>query len=117
MAGDAGLPDAQVADGCVPSGEELCNEQDDDCNGIVDDGFDLARDPRNCGGCGVECALPSAFPSCELGECVIESCEIGFVDLNGTPGDGCEYDANRPAQRSATSATTTATGRPTRGST
>jgi hypothetical protein len=28
---------------------EQCNQQDDDCDGAADDGFDFQNDPRNCG--------------------------------------------------------------------
>jgi hypothetical protein len=46
---------------------EVCNGQDDDCDGQMDDGFDLSRDPRNCGRCGVGCA---ADETCEGGRCL-----------------------------------------------
>ncbi len=88
---DAGPPDARPADGCVATGPEVCNGIDDDCNGLVDDGFDLSSDPHNCGACGNECNLPNAFPTCTDGACAINRCEIGFEDLDGVPGNGCEY--------------------------
>jgi Stigma-specific protein, Stig1/Putative metal-binding motif len=34
---------------------ETCNKQDDDCNGKVDDTFNLQTDINNCGACGVVC--------------------------------------------------------------
>ncbi|GAB5541708.1 MAG: hypothetical protein SangKO_014680 [Sandaracinaceae bacterium] len=89
---DAGRPDARPADGCVPTGEETCNETDDDCDGLVDEGFDTQTDPGNCGACGSECVLPFAFPGCMEGGCVIERCEIGHHDLDDTPANGCEYE-------------------------
>jgi hypothetical protein len=89
---DAGaLPDGSIVDGCVPTGEELCDTLDNDCNGVVDDGFDTMTDPRHCGECNLECILPHAFPACEMGMCAIERCEIGWHDANGAPADGCEY--------------------------
>ncbi|MEM9195315.1 MAG: sialidase family protein, partial [Myxococcota bacterium] len=96
-AGDAGAPDATETgpvDGCrpSPSGEEECNEVDDDCDGVVDNGFDTATDPQNCGTCGTVCMLPNAFPGCSAGECTVDTCAVGFVDLNGNPTDGCEYE-------------------------
>jgi MYXO-CTERM domain-containing protein len=91
---DAGpeMRDAQVADGCVPAGEELCNELDDDCDGLADEDFDLAQDPANCGACGESCLLPNAFATCEVGTCAVERCEIGYVDVDGNPTNGCEYE-------------------------
>ncbi|MEZ4469713.1 MAG: putative metal-binding motif-containing protein [bacterium] len=86
----------QVADGCeyaclvTRGGVEACDEIDNDCNGTVDDGFDLSRDPANCGQCGFECDFPQAVEGCVQGQCVIASCEAGFVDLNDDPEDGCE---------------------------
>ena len=89
---DSGRPDVMAADGCVAVGEEMCNDNDDDCDGLVDEELDTTTDPRNCGGCGTECVLPFAFPGCAASECVIERCEIGHHDLNGVPADGCEYE-------------------------
>jgi hypothetical protein len=36
-------------------GKELCNGQDDDCDGASDNGFDLTTDEANCGACGRVC--------------------------------------------------------------
>ncbi|MFH1438108.1 MAG: MopE-related protein [Pseudomonadota bacterium] len=72
---------------CVP---EFCNEEDDDCDSLIDEDFDLQSDPVNCGECGVFCPdRPNAHPVCVLGECYIE-CEAGWVDANENPVDGCE---------------------------
>jgi hypothetical protein len=34
---------------------ESCNGADDDCDGAIDNGFNLMTDPLNCGGCGNVC--------------------------------------------------------------
>jgi hypothetical protein len=73
---------------CVP---ELCDGIDNNCNGVVDEGFDTNTDPNNCGGCGIFCNLPNAMNSCVNGMCTLGMCNIGFKDLNMKPGDGCEY--------------------------
>lgn len=52
--------------------EELCNLEDDDCDGVVDN-VTLNADPMNCGGCGRPCG--SAM--CVRGECVISDCGGG----------------------------------------
>jgi hypothetical protein len=39
---------------CVPKPEQ-CNGADDNCNGRIDDGFNLDTDIMNCGRCGMAC--------------------------------------------------------------
>jgi len=89
--GDAGF-DATPADGCRFLGDEMCNDNDDDCDGLVDEDFDLENDPENCGECASACILPNAFPGCAEGECTVGDCGIGFVDLDDNPTNGCEYE-------------------------
>jgi hypothetical protein len=90
--------DAQLYDGfgqCVRS-DEVCNEVDDDCDGVVDEANDVRvqvfSDPLHCGGCGRVCEGPNATYGCRVGECVIDACTPGYVDYNGDPVDGCETD-------------------------
>lgn len=72
-------------------GPEVCDYRDNDCNGIVDDPFTAGGiyvDFHNCGVCGRSCALgyPNAIMKCDatkpLPECVVESCEPGYVKIN-----------------------------------
>src|SRR5690606_14985220 len=79
--------------GCFTSngGVEACDRLDNDCDGSVDEGFDLAGDVNNCGVCGRVCQLFQAESTCQSGQCRITACSGGFVDLNGDPADGCEY--------------------------
>ena len=79
----------EVPANCIPR-PEVCNEQDDDCDGIIDDGFELLTDPGNCGRCGVTCGFANATPLCVVGTCRFESCVTGHVDLDGVPQNGCE---------------------------
>jgi hypothetical protein len=51
-AADAGRTDA--APMCMPQPEQ-CNGADDDCDGRIDDGFNLDTDLMNCGRCGTVC--------------------------------------------------------------
>ena len=38
-----------------PGAVEVCNGADDDCDGEIDEGFDLQTDEKNCGTCGTVC--------------------------------------------------------------
>ncbi|MFW6039869.1 MAG: S-layer homology domain-containing protein [Gemmatimonadota bacterium] len=69
-AGVDGGSDAGVDGGdmCVPTSES-CNGADDDCDGAVDETFDLATDDRNCGSCGHQC---ESWELCTGGECVLD---------------------------------------------
>jgi hypothetical protein len=83
---------------------EVCNYLDDDCNGIVDDGF---RDPLtglysltngNCGACGNNCAtqytVAHSSGVCSVvgsaAQCTM-SCATGYFDLDASTLDGCEF--------------------------
>jgi hypothetical protein len=70
---------------------EVCDTQDDDCDGLVDEDFTLATDLNNCGMCGRVCTVPNAIPRCASGACGVLACLPGFVDLDGNPVNGCEY--------------------------
>jgi hypothetical protein len=62
------------------------------CAGICTDvDFDLA----NCGGCGVVCTLPHAFPTCDQGKCAVASCDDpAWIDCTDAPG--CETQVGGP---------------------
>ncbi|MCB9798597.1 SUMF1/EgtB/PvdO family nonheme iron enzyme [Candidatus Nomurabacteria bacterium] len=76
----------------VEPSAEVCDGLDNDCDGEIDEDFDLQFDPLNCGRCGHQCELDGAVAACEAGLCVIAECEEGFIDLDGQPNSGCEYE-------------------------
>jgi hypothetical protein len=44
---------------CAPIGPppaESCNDMDEDCDGKIDEDFDISTDAKNCGACGTVCA-------------------------------------------------------------
>ncbi len=77
---------------CTASGVETCNQKDDDCNGIVDESFDLQSSAEHCGLCGNKCEFPFATGGCEAKRCRMLSCEDGHYDLDLREENGCEYE-------------------------
>ena len=69
------------------AGVELCNGLDDDCDGVVDNGFFLSTDPANCGVCGHVCP-GGAGSSCRGGVCNELNCSDG-LDNDGDGGADC----------------------------
>jgi len=58
----------------------------------------------HCGACGRTCDLPHAISSCTsqiigntfVAECVIVSCQDGYVDADGIAENGCELNVRNP---------------------
>lgn len=70
---------------CVP-GEpsgELCNGIDDDCDGVVDNGYNFDTDVNNCGGCNTRCA---PCETCQDRNCVLVCTEPNTVCCSPGPG-------------------------------
>lgn len=75
---------------CEPTGDEICDGTDNDCNGRVDD-VGAAAD----GALWVDaCVVPdnTVVTGCAAAQCLFE-CAPGFVDLNDVEADGCECAA------------------------
>ena len=70
---------------------EICDGIDNDCDGVIDNGFNKMTDPQNCGMCNNKCMFAHANPNCVAGTCGIGSCQAGFHNNNGTLADGCEF--------------------------
>ena len=96
----------ECADECIPTGPELCNEWDDDCDGAADEGFDLDADPDNCGECRNRCAVNE---ECHQGSCrsraFPESCDNQDNDYDGVVDNysiSCESRCGIGTQRCVT---------------
>lgn len=89
-----------------PGALEICNARDDDCDALVDEGFDLMTDEQHCGSCGNTCDLPQATAGCVGGACTVASCDAGWSNADGTSANGCECARNEAvANDTATTAT------------
>lgn len=82
---------------CTPTqdGIDHCNGVDDDCDGRIDEDFDLSSDVLHCGACNRACAvLPGSTPVCHNGSCLYD-CKQGYFDNDGDPENGCENSSCR----------------------
>jgi hypothetical protein len=71
--------------------EHTCDLLDNDCDGQVDESFELMSDPENCGLCGRICAFANAAAQCFDAQCERGVCDAGWNDVDGNTGNGCEY--------------------------
>lgn len=64
----------------LPAPAEACNDVDDTCDGVVDDGFDKAASPAHCGACNKACAADEACVSGACQKRTESSCANGIDD-------------------------------------
>jgi len=77
---------------CDSAHIEICDGVDNNCSGIIDDGFNLQNDTFNCGSCGNICYYPNAYSSCVSGVCHFDGCYENYEDANSNLADGCERE-------------------------
>lgn len=92
---------------CIQSGNDdlLCNNKDDDCDGVKDEDVDLCTSTTDCGKCGGNCVVLHGTPECVNSgampcddtntQCQIGACDCApgdcWWDLDGSYATGCEY--------------------------
>jgi hypothetical protein len=93
----------------APTGTDTCNYLDDDCDGVLDNGFRNATTgfydtDAACGACGIDCSTVFASAPNASGACVVAGtpacglrCTAGFSDLNAATQDGCEFGLDAAA--------------------
>jgi hypothetical protein len=74
---------------------ELCNNADDDCDMVIDNGFNVQTDTANCGECGNACTNTLGSTSCMGGHCT-PVCNNGAAECDGDPDNGCELQDTNP---------------------
>jgi hypothetical protein len=90
-----GLPNAAAFCSAGSCAVSACASGFADCDTAPANGceVDAQTDVGNCGACGNECPTGAhvSARSCVVGRCGI-TCELGFADCDGDPGNGCEVD-------------------------
>ena len=100
-----------VSCACTPRAE-ICDGLDNDCDGVIDNGFQMGGvydGDTTCGSCGIDCtvvfAQPNTYGTCDATGapvCTFTCCTVGdsnpgctgttdHFDLNLLPLDGCEF--------------------------
>jgi hypothetical protein len=83
--------------------ETICDNKDNDCDGLIDESFDKQFNPEHCGACDRNCAtMGSLWPNntvplnwgelgCQSGTCILLSCKPGYVDDRTNAITDCSY--------------------------
>lgn len=68
-----------------------CTMPFQDCDRVPQNGCETdTTTVDDCGACDNKCEFAHATPRCEANACKF-TCQPGYLDLNGLPADGCEY--------------------------
>lgn len=73
-----------------PGATEVCNNKDDNCDGITDENVNKDLDPNNCGSCGYVCSYDNGNAKCSLGKCYLDSCTNNYGNCDDSHNNGCE---------------------------
>jgi len=77
-----------------PGATEVCNNVDDDCNGMIDEGEDEVLCAQSQGMPHVESVI------CVNGKCAASGCSDGYHDVNMDASDGCECEDDKTEEES-----------------
>lgn len=68
---------------CTPTGAEVCDSLDNDCDGQTDEGFDLQGSTGKSWSRGHACSFPGATPNCIRGVCELSACLPDRYNIDG----------------------------------
>jgi hypothetical protein len=72
-----------------------CDSDPTDADGCE---TNISNNVQHCGSCTNVCSTPNATPACKNSACAVGTCNTGFGDCDGAPGNGCEVNlTNTPA--------------------
>jgi hypothetical protein len=60
----------------VDPSPEICDGLDNDCDGVIDDGFDFENDPDHCGDCSTVCTAADPTTCGQNGTCANRTCQL-----------------------------------------
>ncbi len=80
---------SMVCSGQTAAAPETCNGSDNDCDGAVDEDFQLMTNVNRCGTCSNVCSFANATPRCVNGMCQIASCLPNYHDNPSVAGMDC----------------------------
>jgi len=87
---------------CVPGVTptlDICDGQDNNCDGQKDEDFDFDNDPQHCGDCDTSCVgmFPHALAKCDQKQCKVDVCDTDYGELDPN-SPGCEQCPVRPVR-------------------
>ncbi|HKU44926.1 MAG TPA: MopE-related protein [Polyangiales bacterium] len=80
---------SMVCAGSTAAVAETCDSADNDCDGKVDEDFQLQTNVNRCGTCNNACSFQHATAQCVNGQCQIASCDTNYHDNPSTPTADC----------------------------
>jgi len=79
---------------CTECQPEICDSLDNDCDGVIDNGFDLTSNESHCGECNNICTIEEECINSVCTVCETEICDGLDNDCDGDIDNGFNFDSN-----------------------